>query len=318
MKKIYFGNMIILLLVFALVGYVSAGQNDRFSTLELTDVTATAAEINKLDGLSGDVLTTSSTSTLTNKTLTSPVINTGVSGTAVLDSDTMAGASATTISSSESIKAYVDNFLIGADDGLTVDDDGNVAGLASVLLLANSVRTTLDVHYADVTEHTSGAQTAIAAATATDLTSAITLITEMLTSYAAHDDDAILAAAWAYHVAQGTEKALASVAAPTTLAECITRANDLKAKINDHMDDATAHADGDTAQIATADAAMGAAVDVTLSGATSGDAVVWSILNDGTGNVTGVSAVAGTDKVTFTFSADPQADTIISYLVLRL
>ena len=35
-------------------------------------------------------------------------INEGVSGSAVLDSDTMSGASATTISSSESIKAYVD------------------------------------------------------------------------------------------------------------------------------------------------------------------------------------------------------------------
>ena len=49
------------------------------------------------------------TDTMTNKTLTSPVINTGVSGTAVLDSDIMSGASATTISTSESIKAYVDS-----------------------------------------------------------------------------------------------------------------------------------------------------------------------------------------------------------------
>jgi len=48
------------------------------------------------------------TQTLTNKTLTSPVLNTGVSGSAVLDSDTMSGASATKLASSESIKAYVD------------------------------------------------------------------------------------------------------------------------------------------------------------------------------------------------------------------
>ena len=54
------------------------------------------------------VATLTGSQTLTNKTLTSPVLNTGVSGTAVLDSDTMSGASATTISSSESIKAYVD------------------------------------------------------------------------------------------------------------------------------------------------------------------------------------------------------------------
>lgn len=48
------------------------------------------------------------TQTLTNKTLTSPVINTGVSGTAVLDDDTFAAANATTLATSESIKAYVD------------------------------------------------------------------------------------------------------------------------------------------------------------------------------------------------------------------
>ena len=46
--------------------------------------------------------------TLTNKTLTSPVFNTGVSGSAVIDSDTMTGHSATTLASGESIKAYVD------------------------------------------------------------------------------------------------------------------------------------------------------------------------------------------------------------------
>jgi hypothetical protein len=50
----------------------------------------------------------STAQTLTNKTLTSPVLNTGVSGTAVLDDDTFATATATTLASSESIKAYVD------------------------------------------------------------------------------------------------------------------------------------------------------------------------------------------------------------------
>ena len=51
---------------------------------------------------------TTASQTMTNKTLTSPVINTGVSGSAILDADDMSGASATTLSSSESIKAYVD------------------------------------------------------------------------------------------------------------------------------------------------------------------------------------------------------------------
>lgn len=54
------------------------------------------------------VTTLTGTQTLTNKTLTSPAIGTSVTGSAVLDDDTFATASATTIATSESIKAYVD------------------------------------------------------------------------------------------------------------------------------------------------------------------------------------------------------------------
>ena len=54
------------------------------------------------------VATLTDSQTLTNKTLTSPVLNTGISGTALIDDDSMGTATATTISSSESIKAYVD------------------------------------------------------------------------------------------------------------------------------------------------------------------------------------------------------------------
>ena len=49
-----------------------------------------------------------SSQTLTNKTLTSPVLNTGVSGTAVKDEDNMASDSATHLATQQSIKAYVD------------------------------------------------------------------------------------------------------------------------------------------------------------------------------------------------------------------
>src|SRR6056300_1403875 len=49
-----------------------------------------------------------STDTLTNKTLTSAVLNTGVSGTAILDEDNMASDSATQLATQQSIKAYVD------------------------------------------------------------------------------------------------------------------------------------------------------------------------------------------------------------------
>lgn len=56
-----------------------------------------------------NVVTPTGTQTLTNKTLTSPVLNTGVSGTAVLDEDDMSSNSATKLATQQSIKAYVDS-----------------------------------------------------------------------------------------------------------------------------------------------------------------------------------------------------------------
>ena len=45
--------------------------------------------------------------TFTNKTLTSPIFNTGVSGTAIKDEDNMASNSADHLSTQQSIKAYI-------------------------------------------------------------------------------------------------------------------------------------------------------------------------------------------------------------------
>ena len=61
-------------------------------------------------------------------TLPSPVINTGVSGSAILDSDTMSGTSATTLSSSESIKAYVDAQTHEAGDVTSVVAGSGLTG----------------------------------------------------------------------------------------------------------------------------------------------------------------------------------------------
>lgn len=58
---------------------------------------------------SGAVVGTTDTQSLSNKTLTSPVINTEVSGTAILDEDNMASNSATKLATQQSIKAYVDS-----------------------------------------------------------------------------------------------------------------------------------------------------------------------------------------------------------------
>ncbi len=62
------------------------------------------------------------TVTLTNKTLTSPVLNTGVSGTAVLDEDDMATDSATQLATQQSIKAYVDARILTEDTIAELND----------------------------------------------------------------------------------------------------------------------------------------------------------------------------------------------------
>ena len=59
-------------------------------------------------GATGTVVGTTNTQTLTNKTLTSPALDTSISGTAFKDEDNMASDSATSIASQQSIKAYVD------------------------------------------------------------------------------------------------------------------------------------------------------------------------------------------------------------------
>lgn len=213
--------------------------------------------------------------------------------------------------------------LIGitSDEAKTTSREENVDGLSSAIALANSLKTIMNAHAADAAEHTSGVDAAnfpIVAANATDTTDLITLVTELLTAYDVHDDDAELGAAWLYHVAQEAgDHSLASAVAPTTLQECITRLNDIKAKYNAHDADGTAHTTGSTHQEATADAAYGVTIFVSEADVLSGDVVIWSILDSGTGTVVGASAVAGAAGVTFGFDADPQNDCIISYAVFR-
>ena len=81
------------------------------------DVTHTTAEGSSPSvAIDSSVVTLTGTQILTNKTLTSAVLNTGVSGTAVLDDNSFATASATTLATSESIKAYVDDAILTVDN----------------------------------------------------------------------------------------------------------------------------------------------------------------------------------------------------------
>ena len=79
---------------------------------------------------------TSGTVTMSNKTLTSPVLNTAISGTAFKDEDDMASDSATAVASQQSIKAFVESQITAQDldisDGsstIAIDLDSETLGL---------------------------------------------------------------------------------------------------------------------------------------------------------------------------------------------
>jgi hypothetical protein len=219
----------------------------------------------------------------------------------------------------DALEAFGNVVAVSGSD--TMDREQNVAGLSSAITLANEVRTDMISHFANATRHVTGQQsTATLPVAATDLESLIALVTEETELYVAHNTDAVLGAAWEYHSAQTAAKALASEVVPTNLQDCVQRLNDIKAKYNGHEAENVGH-DGQASvvadQVAAADAAYGAVNNVPITGIEVGDVVFWSILDNGTGNVTGVSAVAAAGYVVFTFSADPQNDCIISYIAAR-
>ena len=126
------------------------------------------------------VATLTGSQTLTNKTLTSPILNTGVSGTAVLDEDNLASDSATKLATQQSIKAYVDGQVSGVSSTWTLeDDDGTEVGVASgkeVKFIGSGITTNwtdtdngTDADPYDMTFTVDAAQTGITSILATDL-----------------------------------------------------------------------------------------------------------------------------------------------------
>ena len=96
---------------------VKAYVDAQVATVPTGDITAVTAGTGLSGGgttgavtldIDATVATLTGSQVLASKTLTSPVLNTGVSGTAVLDEDNMASDSNTQLATQQSIKAYVD------------------------------------------------------------------------------------------------------------------------------------------------------------------------------------------------------------------
>lgn len=129
-----------------------------------------------LDGALRSVVTEAQVQTLTNKTLTSPVINTGVSGTAIDTDVTLAANSDTKLATQKAVKTYVDVQL------LTEDAADEIAFTPAGTISATNVQDAIEELDVDV-------QT-VTANLASEITRATTAETLVQTNLTAHINDA--------------------------------------------------------------------------------------------------------------------------------
>jgi hypothetical protein len=126
----------------------SLNYNTTYSEISEAEITAgTSSTARSITGRRAEYLAASiksRTETLTNKTIESPVLNTGVSGTAILDEDDMASNSATKLATQQSIKAYADTKITKAPNITSIDDTGIADGEVAIFDLTNKKIKTSD------------------------------------------------------------------------------------------------------------------------------------------------------------------------------
>tara|TARA_R100001463_G_scaffold19425_4_gene47788 strand:- start:992 stop:2965 length:1974 start_codon:yes stop_codon:yes gene_type:complete len=110
---------------------------ETLSLLGGTGLTSTASGNGVTFAIDSTVATLTGTQTLTNKTLSSPVLNGTLSGTAFKDEDNMSSNSATAVASQQSIKAYVDSQVGTVDTLAEILANGNTTGGTDIAVSAN-------------------------------------------------------------------------------------------------------------------------------------------------------------------------------------
>ncbi len=99
---------------------------------EITNAEITDTRVQVL--FNGGLMTSDDIQTLINKTLTSPVINTQITGTAIVDEDNMASDSAVKVPTQQSVKAYVGTHMA---DTTTHGTTGDIVGTSDTQTLTN-------------------------------------------------------------------------------------------------------------------------------------------------------------------------------------
>ena len=143
----------------------SGGGGDALVADPLSQFAATTSA--QLAGVLTDETGTGSAVFATSPTLTSPVLNTGVSGTAILDEDDLASDSDTQLATQQSIKAYVDDAIKAVTITAKVNEAGGITK-GQVVFISGATGGFPQVSLADNTDFSKSDVLAVATETKTN------------------------------------------------------------------------------------------------------------------------------------------------------